>query len=356
MLLQDNELVRIITKNYICLRVNFMRLLLTLSIIPLVFLLSMTGKAEKQSLKKWGFYGHKRINRIAVFTLPQEMFGFYKEHIEFLTEHAVDPDKRRYAVEGEAQRHYIDLDHYYHEGEDPFEVMPQRWNDAIAKFTEDTLQAYGIVPWHIQVMKYKLQRAFEAKNVDLILKYSADIGHYIGDAHVPLHTTENYNGQMTNQKGIHGLWESRLVEINANDYDYFVGKSEYIEKPLTFAWNAVKGSHAALDSVLRIEKELTAEFDPDKKYSYEQRGRITTRVYSLEFSQAYHARMNGMVERRMRAAIIAVGSIWYTAWVDAGQPDLNDLKNTPASAELLEEMKQLDDQFSHGEHKGRICE
>jgi hypothetical protein len=60
----------------------------------------------------WGFYGHKRINRVAVFTLPPEMFGFYKEHIEFLTEHSVDPDKRRYAVEGEAQRHYIDLDHF----------------------------------------------------------------------------------------------------------------------------------------------------------------------------------------------------------------------------------------------------
>ena len=74
------------------------------------------------------------------------------------------------------------------------------------------------------VTKEELQKAFEAKNVDLILKYSADIGHYIGDAHVPLHTTENYNGQMTGQKGIHGLWESRLVEINAEDYDYFIGE------------------------------------------------------------------------------------------------------------------------------------
>ena len=125
--------------------------------------------SNKESQKIWGFFGHKRINRIAVFTLPQEMFGFYKDHIEYLTEHAVDPDKRRYAVEGEAQCHYIDLDHYYKPGEDPFTIMPRRWYDAVAKFTEDTLQTYGIVPWHINVMKLKLQKAFETKNVDLIL-------------------------------------------------------------------------------------------------------------------------------------------------------------------------------------------
>jgi hypothetical protein len=319
-------------------------------------LLLAWGSREIHIEKKWGFYGHKRINRIAVFTLPSEMFGFYKEHLEYLTEHAVDPDKRRYAVEGEAQCHYIDLDHYYKIGEDPFQIVPKRWTDAVAKFSEDTLQAYGIVPWHINMMKMKLQKAFETKNVDLILKYSADIGHYIGDAHVPLHTTENYNGQLSGQKGIHGLWESRLVEINAESYDYFVGKSKYLKSTLELAWDAVKGSHHALDSVLRIEKELTAEFPSDKKYSFEQRGNTTIPVYSYEFSQEYHKRMNGMVERRMRAAIIAVGSIWYTAWVDAGQPDLGSLQNVPPSAELLEEMKSVDEQFHNDKHKGRICD
>lgn len=326
-----------------------------LVIVALTPLLMGAGNLMTKQAK-WGFFGHKRINRVAVFTLPPEMFGFFKEHIEYLTEHAVDPDKRRYAVEGEAPRHYIDLDHYYKEGENPYEVMPKYWTKAVEKFTEDTLQAYGIVPWHIEVMKRKLQRAFESKNVDLILKYAADIGHYIGDAHVPLHTTENYNGQMTGQKGIHGLWESRLVEINAEDYDYFVGKAAYVPNINDFAWNAVKGSHSALDSVLRIEKELTLEFPSDKKYSYEQRGRVTVSVYSYEFSQAYHTRMNGMVERRLRDAIIGVGSVWYTAWVDAGQPDLNEIKNVPVSAELLEEMKSIDNSFEHEEHKGRICE
>ncbi|MFT5779740.1 MAG: hypothetical protein ACI837_002699, partial [Crocinitomicaceae bacterium] len=265
--------------------------LLILLMLPL-FLIGFKHRDEQKS--KWGFFGHKRINRVATFTLPPEMYGFYKEHIEFLTEHAVDPDKRRYAMDGEAQRHYIDIDHYVAEGEDPFSFVPEKWEDAIEKFSEDTLQAYGIVPWHIEVMKKKLEWAFRNKNVDLILKYSADIGHYIGDAHVPLHTTENYNGQMTNQKGIHGLWESRLVEINDENYDYFIGKAEYIENVRSFAWNAVKGSHRALDSVFSMELAVTKDLPSDKKYSFERRGNTTVSVYSYEFSQEYHKRMNGM--------------------------------------------------------------
>ncbi|MDH4471332.1 MAG: zinc dependent phospholipase C family protein [Fluviicola sp.] len=304
----------------------------------------------------WGFFGHKRINRVAVFTLPPEMFGFFKEHIEYITEHAVDPDKRRYAVEGEAQRHYIDIDHYEKDSLDPFEIVPRKWYDAVEKFTEDTLQAYGIVPWHINVMKMRLQKAFESKNVDLILKNASDIGHYIGDAHVPLHTTENYNGQLSGQRGIHGLWESRIVELNSEDYDYFVGKGKYVASVLDFAWDAVEASNAAVDSVLSMEKELTAEFPTDQKYSYEQRGQTVIQVYSKAFCDEYSKRMAGMVERRMREAIIAVGSIWYTAWVDAGQPDLSTLTNTPPSAELLKELEELENLYEHSEHKGTICD
>lgn len=323
----------------------------------LLFIGLFLFSAAKQDYKvRWGFYGHKRINRMAIFTLPPEMFGFYKEHIEFLTEHAVDPDKRRYAVDGEAEKHYIDIDHYAHDEESPFEVVPEKWNEAVSKFSEDTLHAYGIAPWNILLMKLKLQKAFESNNVDLILKYSSDIGHYIGDVHVPLHTTENYNGQLTNQKGIHGLWESRLVEIHYDSYDYFVGKSEYISNLRETIWGVVKQSHFAVDSVLRIEKELSKEIPSDKKYSFERRGNLTTRVYSLEFSKAYHDRMNNMVERRLMSAIFTVGSIWYTAWVDAGQPDLTKIQNTPPSQELLDEMQQVDLDFRHNQSKGRICD
>lgn len=318
-----------------------------------IFLSSFQQKISTE--KKWGFFGHKRINRVAVFTLPPDMFGFYKEHIEYLTEHAPDPDKRRYAMEGEAECHYLDLDHYYKPGEDYTTCMPRQWKDAVAKYTEDTLRAYGIVPWHIEKMKFRLQKAFEAKDVDRILKLSADIGHYIGDAHVPLHTTENYNGIMTGQRGIHGLWESRIVEINAESYDYFIGKAKYVDNVLEYSWQTVFTSHAALDSVFRFEKEVTRSFSDDQKYSYEQRGRSTIKVYSREFCDAYNKAMNGMVERRLRQAIISIGSIWYSAWVDAGQPNLNLLKGKPISQSLEDQTEDLHDHYE-GKAKGRICD
>ena len=80
------------------------------------------------AITPWGFYAHKQANRYAVFTLPEELIGFYKKHIDYLTEHSVDADKRRYALKAEAPRHYIDIDHY---GENPFEIMPRKWDDAV---------------------------------------------------------------------------------------------------------------------------------------------------------------------------------------------------------------------------------
>ncbi len=274
----------------------------------------------------WGFFAHKMINRLAVFTLPESLLLFYKTNIEYITEHAVDADMRRYSDPEEACRHYIDLDYY--EANVPIDTVPKYWKDAVAKYSEDTLKAYGIVPWHINLMKYKLTEAFKAKDVDRILKISADIGHYIGDAHVPLHSTENYNGQKTNQHGIHGFWESRLPELFSDKYDFFVGRAKYIDNVQMAAWAASEGSYAAKDSVLDFERKLNTTFGSDRKYSNEQRGQAMIKVYSKEYSEAYHNMLDNQVERRIRASVLTVGSIWYTAWVDGGQPDLINIQQT----------------------------
>lgn len=323
-----------------------------------IILFSSSGIEEKpphnhsKCTSTWGFYGHKRINRMAVFTLPPELFTFYKQHIEFLTDHAVDPDKRRYAAKGEAERHYIDIDHYVHHGEDPFTVVPKTWKAAVEKFSEDTLKAYGIVPWHIDVMVKRLTYAFKDKSLDRILQYSADLGHYVGDAHVPLHTTENYNGQLTNQKGIHGFWESRVPELFAEEYDYLVGRAKYVDNVLDKAWDVVKQSHYAVDSVFKFELELTEQFDSDKKYSFEHRGQVIMKVYSQEFSRAFANKLDHMQERRMRASIHTAGSLWYTAWVNAGQPDLTNI-GEEISDDYKSKMNEENNHFKTGKNKGR---
>lgn len=398
----------------------------------LVALLFSSAAPEHED---WGFFGHQRINRMAVFTLPPDMIVFYKKNIEYITKHAIDPDKRRYIAPQEAPRHYIDLDHY---GKIPFDNVPRRWNNALAKFTDlyvvttnndtlhlfgndqmrytkdsitingdavkrvfqkdsikistdryvdfvkknianqfyeldwfisqdsldtlfqtnyfapncnvafakDYLSNYGIVPWHLEKMLYRLTLAFKEVDEAKILKYSAEIGHYIGDAHVPLHTTENYNGQLTNQVGIHGFWESRLPELFADNYNYFVGKSQYIDRTNPYFWGIVLNSHALLDSVLLIEKDLTNTMPSDLKYCYETRGTQTIRTYCQEFSNAYHKRLEGMVEKQMCNAILSIGSVWRTAWVNAGQPDLRKLSSE--MTDLEEEQINLEERKIKG--------
>jgi len=287
----------------------------------------------------WGFFGHQKINHVAVFTLPPDMIGFYKKNITYITEASVNPDKRRFSSPDEAPRHYLDVDHY---GKDALTILPRYWDEAVAKFTEDTLKAYGIVPWHINRMYYRLKDAFLVGDPEAILRVSAELGHYVGDAHVPLHTTENYNGQLTGQHGIHGLWESRLPELYAGNYDFFTGRCHYIKNVQFAAWKAIEDSHFAVDSVLRDEKALSEKFG-EKKYSFETKGRQTMKVYSADFSKAYHQTLSGMVERRMRAAIIMTGSLWYTAWVDAGQPDIKRLiEYTPSEEEIQKRRLELE--------------
>ena len=402
----------------------------------------------------WGFFGHKAINRNAVFTLPPEMAKFYKANIDYVVDHSVDPDKRRRLVPNEGVRHYIDLDRF---GKAPFPNLPRRLDDALLRYvnifavtdkgdtiavyqqklaTWDTLNASkvirvqsdslyklfndatatlgdsvrtfsreqrkrytisaldfrtfynanvrpnakknvypiapdslkvlfnhldgvdavsdthqqgmhvqlncvsafatdgltpnGIVPYYIAIETRRLAEAFRHRDRKKILRLSADLGHYIADAHVPLHTTENYDGQLTDQKGIHSFWESRLPELFADkEYNLVVGKAEYVKSIDAEAWRIVLESNALLDSVLLTEKALAATFPPDQQMCDVPRGRTTSKQPCEEFSRAWHSRMNGMVEARMRAATKAVGDAWMTAWVNAGQPDLDHLDEAP---------------------------
>jgi len=287
----------------------------------------------------WGFFAHRKINSIAVYLLPPEMMILYKPHAEFLTEHAIDPDKRRYLVPEEAPRHYIDIDHY---GKHPFPDLPRKWNEAVARFSEDTLMRYGIVPWWIQTMLKRLTEAFKEKNQVKILKLSAETGHYIADAHVPLHACSNHNGQLTGQRGIHGFWESRIPELLADkEWDFFIGKAHYIKNPGDFIWQGVLESATAADSVLAFEKDLSNKFPTDQKFSFEERNGIIIRQYSTAFSKAYNKKLEGMVERRMRQSIFAIASFWYTAWVNAGQPDLTRTVNKEFTPEEIKEFETL---------------
>ncbi|HEY9004165.1 MAG TPA: zinc dependent phospholipase C family protein [Mucilaginibacter sp.] len=256
------------------------------------------------------------------------MAGFYETNIDYITEHAVDPDKKRYVDSLEGSRHFFDADHY---GKRPFMKMPVRWKEAAKKYSEDTLKKYGTVPWEIQYQYYRLVDDFKEHDTTDILKTSANLGHYIADAHVPLHLTRNYDGQLTHQEGIHHLWESRIPELFSDRYNYYAGKAHYIENPLNEAFKICRASFSSVDSVLRLERIVGNSFPADKKYELIKRSGKKTDDYSKAYAMKYNILLSGMVERRMRSAISEIGSFWYSAWVDAGQPDLNKLIDKPLS-------------------------
>jgi hypothetical protein len=377
-----------------------MRLFGRIAIWVLAIGLLSTGSAPGPH---WGFFGHRRINRLATFTLPPEMMPAFRDRIDYLAEHAVDPDRRRYASEHEAVRHYIDLDHW---GAPPFTDLPrdltgahiresqlrvipgsgdttvwtvdtidrdlnllllrsaettldfgysdyrQLWygtlepslrremdvpHDSLRQYgfptkptdrvvVTEAFSPHGILPYHLLAYHRQLTQAFVDRDGPRVLQLAAEMGHYVGDAHVPLHTTENYNGQLSGQLGIHAFWESRLPELMADtDYDLFVGPAEYIPDPKTYYWNIVLESHLLVDSVLSSERRLRAEFAADRQHCYEERSGRMIAQPCAEYARAWSRAMNGMVEGRFRAAIRAVGSVWYSCWVDAGQPDLEGM-------------------------------
>lgn len=275
-------------------------------------------------LSSWGFYAHKKINESAVFLLPTELAGFYKNNIQEITNRAIDADKRCYTDSLEPSRHYIDIN----EIDDNIDSIPIHWSKATEKYTERKLLAAGIIPWQISRTYQNLVQAFKIKDINKIIRYSADLGHYLADSHVPLHTTSNYNGQQTNQIGIHAFWETRLPEMFADQYNLFIGTASYVKNPLEAAWEIVKTSNTMVDSVLTLEKKLSQTFRQSDIKAYIERNNQLILMYSDAYATAYHIALNGMVERRFQASVYSISSYWYSAWIDAGQPKLNSLYST----------------------------
>jgi hypothetical protein len=298
-----------------------------------IFIFTSLCMLPSQPLFSWGFFAHQRINRLAIFTLPPDMIVFYKKHIRYLMENSVKPDMRRYAVVNEAPRHYIDAEAY---GDSALWKMPFTWKEAIEKIGEDSLMKHGIVPYHIQGMKHQLIKAFQNKDGRNILRISAEIGHYIADANVPLHTTSNYNGQKTGQEGIHAFWESRLPELFSDEYDFFVGKAQLEEHTQLRAWRAVQQANTCLDSVLTIERNLTQQYGEARKYAIEGSNK-NVKTYSRDFSGKYHQQLNSQVERQMRRSIKMIGDFWFTCWVEAGQPKLSEVSFALSDPQRKEE-------------------
>lgn len=271
----------------------------------------------------WGFLVHRTVHQLAVYQLPVQMQPFFYKNMDSIVRHSVRPDERRNSDPTEATKHFIDFEAY---GDSAAWKMPTNWNEAVQLYSKDSLLKYGYVPFWIMEMKARLTSAFIDRNRDSILLYTIDLGHYIGDAHVPLHTSINYDGQLTGQRGLHALWESVAPEKVMEHFKFSGQRSAtYLKNPEQAIWNAVRHAHSLLPTVFVTEKELTKEFTEKTKYRTEKRNGREYKYYTKEFGQAYGERLQKSINDQLLRSANLMADCWYTAWVDGGKPDLRDL-------------------------------
>ena len=305
----------------------------TAAIPVLLLLITLLGSS-------WGFLVHKTAHQLAVYELPDELRAFFFHHMNYLQYNAPRPDLRREQDSTEASKHFIDREDY---GKKAARKMPLKWDDAVARYSKDTLLKYGYVPYYVIEMKNRLTNAFRSGNQDSILFYATDLGHYVEDAHVPLHTSVNYDGQLTNQKGLHNLWETMVPEMEISHYDLSSKHTAtYLKHPEKAIWKAVRHAHALLPAVFEKEKELSARFTEEKKYRTQVRRGKEYKSYTTEFAQAYAAALKNTINEQLISSANLVADFWYTAWVDAGKPAMNKLYNGLSNGEKEKLQQQLD--------------
>jgi hypothetical protein len=261
----------------------------------------------------WGFEAHRLIADRAIDLLPEAIRPFFVKHRAFISEHAIDPDLWRTAgwVE-EPPQHFLDMDAF---GPPPFTALPRDKDAATAKFGKEMVQKNGLLPWRVEEMHGKLVRAFADVKTqrpyarDNVKFLSAIVAHYIGDAHVPFHAVTNYDGQLTNQTGLHSRFESQLFERYRSRLQLRPVPMHLTKAPRDFVFDTLVVSASLVDPMLAADREAIGSGE----------------VYDRRYYDRFFAKAQPTLERRLSEAIAASAAVITHAWEEAGQPSLADV-------------------------------
>ena len=171
----------------------------------------------------------------------------------------------------------------------------------------------GILPWAIMNTFDSLQTAFQNNQFHKAMLFAADLGHYVGDMHMPLHLTRNYNGQYTGQTGVHSRFESNMINTYNAQIVYSGDSLIYINDVSDFVFNMLYNNYSYVDSVLKADS-LAKAFA----------GNTT--------SSAYYSKMwelsKGFTTKLFKDASHKLTCLIYTAWINAGSPVSVEDENT----------------------------
>ena len=266
----------------------------------------------------WGFEAHKFIVSRAIDLLPEPIRPFFEANRAFIVERSIDPDLWRNAgFSEEPPNHFVDVDAY---GKYPFTDLPRAYDEAVKKHGPEKIRDNGLLPWRTHEMAGRLIRGFEAlyKNGPYartdIRFYSAIIGHYVADAHVPLHSVLNYNGQLTGQTGLHNRWEDELFNRYQKQLVLKPGPLRPIKSERDFIFDTLLESSQLVPGLLAADKEAIGDRD----------------TYDNQYFETFFAATRPVLEKRLSDSITGVASVIAGAWEQAGKPALPP--DAPAAA------------------------
>ena len=257
----------------------------------------------------WGDQGHKLINNQAIAFLPAELKA-YSQWQDYITIHSVDPDNRKRDDKTEGPKHFIDIDFYkeFNEGN-----MIQDKKALVAVYGDSMVTKQGLLPWATFDTYNKLIQALKDKNKDNILLYTSDLGHYVGDGHQPMHAMLNFNGQLSNQKGLHARYEIKMVDKYLEDIKSSIKNVNVtkIDSPFQFIYNYIYNGNSVKYVLLGADIEASKLAGGTDNDEY---------LRLLWFKTKY------VTELQFNTAVSDLASLIYTAWIEAGKPDLSTIK------------------------------
>ncbi len=250
----------------------------------------------------WGWVGHSIINYNTIISALPEM-EFFNYWADSLAEHASDADYRKQLDPNEAPRHYIDIDNYPEFIESG--MIHQNFDSLLVIYGYDFVMTQGVLPWAILRKIDSLQTAFEYGAWHEAMLHASDLGHYIADSHMPLHLTRNYNGQYTNQFGIHSRYESNMIGRYTDQIIYEGDTIKYIDNLSDYVFNTIYDNYVYLDSVLNADSIATAFVGNTTDDLYFEKLWELTKQFTIKL---------------FKYASYKLACLVYTAWVNAGSP------------------------------------
>jgi hypothetical protein len=270
----------------------------------------VTALATPTSIHAWGYDAHKFIVERAIPLLPDTLRPLFEANRAIVVEHAIDPDLWRDLFGAEEDpHHYLDFD-WEGYGPYPFAGLPRNLEEAVKKFGKAQIDRNGTLPWRTEEMYGKLREAFTAYprrgsfgRFD-ILFYSAWLGHYVSDAHVPHHAVVDSDGQRTGQRGIHTRFEALLFERYVKQLKLSPQRIQPIRAPLDFTCDALLQGTRLVPAVLEADRVAIGNGD----------------VYDDSYYEAFFKGSRPVLERRLDESTAAVAAMIAGAWEAAGKP------------------------------------